>query len=113
MSSLPANPSFDRLRRANRFGLSVIVVAFLATGSPLGLASLLLIPIWALMTCCLMVAAANDELGRGYAVRHLMLALLTAPLVLLGPLLVPWMVESDIRKAAASAVRHASEPAKT
>ena len=50
------------------------------------------------MTLIYMTRAAARELGTGYAVRHLLLAVALTPVLLLGIFIVPLLVQSDMIK---------------
>jgi hypothetical protein len=55
-----------------------------------------------IMTLQYMTRAAAGELGTGYAVRHLILALVLLPFFLLGLFMIPGLVASEIRKSRTS-----------
>lgn len=58
-----------------------------------------------LVTLVVMFLAAREEFGRGYAWRHVVLALLLGLVFGLGLVVVPLMVDSDIAKTRGARIR--------
>ena len=59
-----------------------------------------------IMTFLHMTRLAADEVGRGYAIRHLILAILLWPILLLGIFVVPALVEEDVIRLREDELRH-------
>lgn len=63
-----------------------------------GAAGLVGLAVASVMTLVYMTRAAACEVGAGYALRHLLLAIALMPVLFLGVLVVPLMVQSDMIK---------------
>lgn len=85
------------------FGIAAFVMMFILPflGFALFVMVLLMIPV----TLTLMMLAAGKEIGVGYAVKHFVLYILLLPFGFIGPIVVPFMVWSDLTKRRAAEER--------
>jgi hypothetical protein len=72
-------------------------IAFCAGPIP-GLLTLAALAIATILTLLTMTRTAAREISPAYATRHLLLALLLLPILFIGPLLIPHLVQADARR---------------
>ncbi len=86
------SPYLDRMIKWHRATLWCFLIGMLV---PI---VFIAVPLYTIVTWYFMYRAAAAEVDSGYALRHLLLAVLLTPFLLIGVLLVPLMVESDLTK---------------
>jgi len=102
-----AIPYLKPMMRVHSACLAILIAALALMVLAPWVALLLLVVLMIMIpiTIVLMLLAAGNEIGVGYAVRHLLLYVLLLPIGLLGPIVVPFMVWSDLTKRRAAEVQ--------
>lgn len=84
-------------RRYTAWGLLACVIGFIVW-LPIGFVAGVFVLFSSVMTLIAMTRYAASNVGRGYAIRHLVLAIALTPILLVGVLLISRLVQADVER---------------